>query len=377
MELAKCARWKPEQFYQDDENRQPLNFFKPIVEIERLHPSFEELISRRWKSPARVLLSELMNWYEDVDGNFVEQLQTTGFDSRLWELYLYATFTELGYAFNNEYVAPDFFCEGLPGKFCVEATTVNPSAVTPKEDLLNEPAYFQNYVPIKFGSALFSKLKKKYWELPHVRDIPLVLAIQDFHQPRSMSWSAYALPEYLYGIRQVAVTKHDGSVEKIVEKIQSFKWENKEVPAGFFLQPETAHISAVIANPGGTLAKFDRMGFLGGFGNPEVIMFREGMCFVESSEIAQPFSVAVNNPEYSESWVEGLSVYHNPNAIHPLPAEFIPGAAHFISKDDGIESLMPSFHPLGSITMIFGPVSVERPSEGLASEFKAGHLTTL
>jgi hypothetical protein len=36
----------------------------------------------------------MMHWYEDPDGNFIEQFQTTGFDARLWELYLFAMFCE-------------------------------------------------------------------------------------------------------------------------------------------------------------------------------------------------------------------------------------------------------------------------------------------
>ena len=64
--------------------------------------------------------------------------------------------------------------------------------------------YFDQYVPIKYGSALYSKLKKRYWELPHVEGNSLVLAIQDFHAPASMMWSSNALVEYLYGIRQTA-----------------------------------------------------------------------------------------------------------------------------------------------------------------------------
>lgn len=354
VELAKCARWKAEEFYQGDEKGTPLDFFKPVVSVENFHPSFLEVISRLWKSPARELLSEMMNWYEDVDGNFVQQFQTTGFDARLWELYLYALFTELGYGFNRDYVAPDFLCEGLLGKFFVEATTVNPSATPPTEDRLNEQAYFQNYVPMKFGSALFSKLKKRYWEKPHVADMPLVFAIQDFHQPRSMTWSAYALVEYLYGIRQIANRNDDGSIEDVTEQIEKYKWGDKEIPAGFFLQPDTEHVSAVIANPSGTFAKFDRMGFLGGFGDRRIQMFREGMCFREA-DVPEEFSSEVHSPEYSETWVEGLSVYHNPRAIHPLPIDFIPGAAHFTSDGESIRSFLPPFHPIGSLTVIVGP----------------------
>jgi hypothetical protein len=351
VELAKCAKWKKEEFYQWDEKGEPLDFFKPVVKIDDRHPSFVELTARGRKSPARALLSEMMNWYEDVDGNFVQQFQSTGFDARLWELYLYALFTELGYGFNRDYVAPDFLCEGVPGKFFVEATTVNPSPSPPTVEQQNQRSYFDNYVPIKFGSALYSKLSKRYWEKAHVADLPLVFAIQDFHQPRSMTWSAYALVEYLYGIRQTARINADGTKEDVIEQIEKYKWGDKEIPAGFFLQPETEHVSAVIANPSGTIAKFDRMGFLAGFGDRRIKMFREGMCFRES-DVPEEFKSEVHSPGYSETWVEGLSVYHNPRAIHPLPIEFIPGAAHFVSKDGEIRSVMPSFHPIGSLTLI-------------------------
>ena len=42
-----------------------------------------------------------MHYFQDVDGNFVQQFQSTGFDARLWELYLYALFTEQGYGFES------------------------------------------------------------------------------------------------------------------------------------------------------------------------------------------------------------------------------------------------------------------------------------
>ncbi|HKS27599.1 MAG TPA: hypothetical protein VJS44_07255 [Pyrinomonadaceae bacterium] len=351
--LVKCAKWKNEKFHQGDEKGEPLDFFTPVVKEEKMSESFKRVFSNE-ERPARGLLAEMMNWYEDVDGNFVQQFQSTGFDARLWELYLYALFNELGYTFNRDYAAPDFLCEGLPGKFFVEATTVNPSAVPPTEDELTQKGYSENYVPIKFGSALFSKLQKKYWELPHVEGLPLVFAVQDFHQPLSMTWSASALVQYLYGIRQTLNIKDDGSTEEIIERIDTYEWKGKKIPAGFFRQPDTEHVSAVIANPGGTVAKFDRMGFIAGFGDKNIEITRRGLCFRES-DVPEEFRQEVSVPGYSESWVEGLSVYHNPNAVHPLPEHFIPGAAHFTMKDDSIVGVMPPFHPIGSITSILVP----------------------
>jgi hypothetical protein len=353
IELAKCVKWKKEEFYQGDEKGEPLNFFKPVVPNEKLNHVFREVSIRR-KHPGRDLLSEMMNWYEDVDGNFVEQFQTTGFDARVWELYLYAVFVELGYAFDRTYAMPDFLCTGIPGKFFVEATTVNPSIGGPSIEELTEDQYFRHYLPLKFGSALFSKLKKKYWELPHVGDIPLLFAIQDFHQPFSMSWSTHALIEYLYGVRPILLQREDGATASIIEDVGIYKLGEKEVPSGFFLQPDSEHVSAVIANAGGTFAKFDRMAYLAGFGDRKLQIFRQGHRF-RGLAVLEEFQASVHSPDYSETWTEGLSVYHNPRALYPLPEKYIPTAAHHHFKNDEIVSHMPEFHPAGSITTIFQP----------------------
>lgn len=348
IELAKCLRQRTDNFYQGDEKGEPVDFFRPVVKTEKLNRAFREL-STRGIYPASNLIKEMMHWYEDVDGNFLEQFQSTAFDARLWELYLFALFIELGYAFDRSFQAPDFLCVGLQGKFFVEATTVNPSNPPVNLADMTREEYYRNYVPMKFGSALYSKLKKRYWELEHVKGLPLVFAVQDFHEFQSMSWSFYALSEYLYGARNIKRLKDDGTFEDLTEKIEEYRFGKKTVPAGFFSQPDSENISAVIANPGGTVAKFNRMGHLAGFGDGKVTIFRNGLCF-QDSDVLEPFVIEVNAPDYSETWVEGLSVFHNPHAKHPLPPNYIPGAAHFFLKNGEIFGSLPSFHPIGSTT---------------------------
>ncbi len=62
----------------------------------------------------------MMRWYEDIDGNFVEQFQTTGFNARVWELYLFAALTEANLRLERPDPAPDFLAVvsmvNLPGK---------------------------------------------------------------------------------------------------------------------------------------------------------------------------------------------------------------------------------------------------------------------
>jgi hypothetical protein len=306
------------------------------------------LISSRGASPAHDLLAEMMHYFEDVDGNFVQQFQSTGFDARLWELYLFALFTELGYAFDREHEAPDFHCQGPLGEFFVEATTAHSPPASLELDDSSRQAYFEHHVPIRFGSPLFTKLNKKnkeqkrYWELPHVVGHPFLLAVQDFHEPGSMSWSSSALVELLYGIRQIESRRPDGSLEIVSEGVETYRWEGKEIPSGFFLQPNVENISAVLANPEGTFSKFNRMGFLAGFGDRNIRMIRTGLCY-RTALAPEEFTKNVHLPDYLETWCEGLSVYHNPRATYPFSADAIPGAAHHYSREGRILSSTLSF----------------------------------
>jgi len=232
--LATCLKLPAKSFYQGDEKGVVVDVFKPVVASDKMNHAFREL-STRGSYPASRLLEEMLHWYEDVDGNFLEQFQTTAFDARLWELYLFATFTELGYAFDRSIEAPDFFCIGLPGKFFVEATSVNPSNPPVNLADMTRDEYYRDYVPKKFGSALYSKLKKRYWEKEHVKGFPLVIAIQDFHEFQSMSWSLYALSEFLFGARNIKRRREDGRVESVTEKIE-YAFGGSAVSSGFFFR---------------------------------------------------------------------------------------------------------------------------------------------
>jgi hypothetical protein len=341
----------PEAFHQGDEIGKPLNFFEPVVPREKLHPNFIALSSDPGFSPALGLLREMMHYFEEADGNFVQQFQSTGFDARIWELYLFGLFMELRYGIDRSHSAPDFHCQGLLGEFAVEASTVNPSDETPVIDEANRLEYFEHYVPLKFGSVLYSKLGKRYWELPHVAGRPLLIAVQDFHAPHSMTWSSSALVEYLYGIRQVERIGVGGKPEIVSERVEKYKWEGKkEIPAGFFLQPEAENISAVLANPTATLSKFNRMGFLAGFGRRDIRMLRKSIAYRDSLT-PQEVVDEVHSAGYAETWSEGLSVFHNPYARIPVDPGSFSCAAHHSSRDGRIVSRMPHFHPVGSVTV--------------------------
>jgi hypothetical protein len=171
---------------------------------------------------------------------FIEQFQTTGFDARLWELYLFSTLTELGFVMDRTEHAPDFVGNSLLGTLAIEAVTANPTrddagAIVPPPPLDTQEEvqeFLTNYMPIKFGSALYSKLVKEYWKA-HVRGNPLVLAVQDFTVPGSMTFTRSALSVYLYGYAHDWKYDDNGQLIVTPRRIASHKWGAKEIPSGF------------------------------------------------------------------------------------------------------------------------------------------------
>lgn len=107
-----------------------MNFFEEVPG-RKLHDRYMFLASDPAWTPARSVVANIMRWYEDGDGNFVEQFQTDGFDSRIWEVYLCAMIVENGYIVSHPSPAPDFLAGRLRRRrrFTVEATTVNPSGI--------------------------------------------------------------------------------------------------------------------------------------------------------------------------------------------------------------------------------------------------------
>jgi hypothetical protein len=256
-----------EAFYQGDSVGPPMDFFQTLLPNERLHRLFSELKSGSKYSPARELIEPMMRFYEDVDGNFVEQFQTTGFEPRLWELYLFATFVELGYAQSPKTAVPDFIFKSPLGGLGVEATTVNPpnsGKIEPPQEAQAAAAYLENFIPIKLARVLRRKLTKSapYWKIPEMAGLPFVIAVQDFHAPRAMQLITHAMTEYAFGVRHRI--QHD---KRVIERISEHVWGNVREKSGFFFLPGAENVSAIIINPQGTLNKFNRMGYLTGFGD--------------------------------------------------------------------------------------------------------------
>jgi hypothetical protein len=203
------------------------DLFVPMRGEPDLHPQFRDLIKSPMHAPARAMMRAIYADFDDPDGNFIEQFHTTGFDARTFELYLFALFKEQGWAVDRSRPHPDFCLKKSGVEIFVEATTANQGGPGIKSYKLRPPdrttselqAYLANEVPIRLGSPLFSKLQKKYWELPHVADHTLIFAIESFHGAGSLSHTASSLASYLFGIKQRWYHDDNGNLIIIPDQI--------------------------------------------------------------------------------------------------------------------------------------------------------------
>lgn len=369
IEISTFVNDGNETYSQGDEKHSPKEILKPVVEEDKLHPYFKVLVNEERFEAARNLIKEVVYSYVDPDGHYIKEFQTQGFDARIWELFLYVYLYDTGFEFIHGQAAPDYHVSFFGNECCIEAVTVNasqnpdrPDAEQPKtsEEILK---LVDNYLPIKFGSSLYSKLQKKYWEKEHVKGKPLIIAIHDFHMSGSMVWSRDGLFEYLYG-RRIRLVK-SGDTQKIVdETIESHSWRGKTIPSNFFNLPDAENISAVLFTNAATITKFNRMGKLAGLGGKDLKLIREGFLFNPDPEAFEPipFSRDVDSDDYEETWSDSLIMYHNPRAINPVDPNWVESISHtWLDEDTGeFFGRHQPYDVLSSITLTLLPNSVEQ-----------------
>lgn len=307
-------------------------------------------------------MAEEFAFLNDVDGNFVEQFQTTGFDARLWELFLQAYLRNAGFVVTRPRPAPDFLATRDGITCAIEATTANADPLG--DDVRLRPdsprAEFRQYYverllnayPIRIGSPLFSKLRRGYWSFPEVAGRPFVLALGDLS-----GWgvgAGAALPIYLYGLHSYWAVDQDNRVMVVVEDLSKHQVGKKEVPSGFFRQEGAENISAVLFSCTGTVSKFNRLAVQQGYAEKDVVMLHGGLRYDHAADAVGPIGFCYNvaEREAPEPWGEGVSLFHNPYAIHKMPLGVFPAVAEHELIDGVPQSHIPDFHPLASKTVI-------------------------
>jgi hypothetical protein len=348
----------------------PNSLFAPAIPDGKAHPSFLAVRDHPAYQGGRHLMDETFAAFGDQDGNFVKDFQGPGFSARTWELSLYAYLQEVELALASSGGTPDYVIDG-PSRFAVEATTTQqsrggsvplPSGMLPQvpDDLDKAQAQFV----FQIGKALRNKLLKRfadgsaYWELPHTKDLPFLLAVEAFHAESSLFHSVSFAAEYLYGVHATGEHDAEGKLTITNSPIAGHTYENKTIPSGLFQLPEAAHLCAVLFSNSGTAAQFNRIGAQRGYGDSSTRIVRVGTCADPDPDASLPalFGYVVGDGLHCETFAEAMHVLHNPNAAVPLPKAALPKAAEWSVEDGSLSTTHYGFSALGGLTSVYhGP----------------------
>lgn len=321
----------------------PRSLFATKKPKKLLHPSFEVVSSSSWSKSTRRMMNDAFARFVERDGNFVEQFQTTGFNTRTFELYVSELLHSEGFAPIGSEPQPDFTVVKNDVQISIECTTANPSgndagllayrSINERDsNVADIRDRQQNQLPIRIAGALRAKMQhrldrkkaggKAYWELPHVAGHPFVLAIQTFHEHGSLSFSNVGVIRYLYGIAHRPSWDDEGHLVIETERVDQHKHAEKEIPSGFFDLEGSENVSAVLWTNSGTVPKFTRMAITGPYPDDDVSIVRFGNMIDHdpNAHLPLPFAFIVGDEDAPpETWGTGANLFHNPRAKHPVP----------------------------------------------------------
>ncbi len=348
-----------------------VNLFKDIIPTDKQSRNYKLIRDDIGHKPSRIILNEIYNSFKPIDKNFVQEFQSGGFDSRIWELYLAATFQEQQFYIEGKHDRPDFELSKGDIKIFVEAVTSNPSfnqTIESKMDILNRTTAQElikilsdlvEESTIKTAGALCSKLNKEYWNLDWVKGYPIIIAVESFHHSLSHLISDSYLINYLYGIQHLWKYNKSGKLNITESQIFEHTAKNKSIPSNFFGLPNSENISAVIFSNSGTISKFNRIGELQGYGNNRIKIVRRGINYDHDPNSSTPvdFAHVVGERGSDENWSQGISMYHNPKAKYPIDVNLFPNILHG-HYNSGFYASIPKFFPLSSHTEIYIPADL-------------------
>jgi hypothetical protein len=313
-----------------------VDLFEDIAPKTKQHPIYQLLCEEKY-APERAVVMDWARGFPDRDGKFPFEFQTT-FEPCLWELYVFAFLKEIRAEVNFSFSSPDFVVNSGQ-ELTIEATICAPPAggAPPHghkfSDLPDDLNEFNSQATLRICNSFTSKAKKyktQYSVLPHVKGKPFVVAIASFDRPFSHMVANRPIISALYGV----YFDEELTIANKTTKIVSYgvcgvvKRENIDVPLGYFLDKAYRHVSAVVYSPLATWGKLRALA-----DNP----FAKSvyMTFHPGSDGLMPLVKSTPKDRYLEHLLDGLYVFHNPFADHPLhPSTFShPRLAQFFVND--------------------------------------------
>ncbi|MFZ1219518.1 MAG: hypothetical protein WAO00_09505 [Chthoniobacterales bacterium] len=353
-----------------------LDLFTPVVPEERFHQSFRRVLSRPTPYD-KAILAQWADGFIDRDGKFVREFQTS-FDSSFWELYLHAAFKELGMACDFQWARPDF-CIRLPKPFSVEASVAlnaqGTLAVT-ETNPLEMPADFKEFnrqAIIRLSNTVHSKYKRyveSYSQLNHVCGKPFVLAITAFDRPHFYLQAQRAVEALLYRYyvdEDTYLKEHpDRDVPLLAEDLPFvLKDSGEPLPLGIFCDESMAGISAIVQSTAATWSKVRALG-----GDPDVMI----TAIYENRAEGGEYLFKGPKTRYSESILDGLRIYHNPHAEHPLDPSLFRRSEIFQATSKGPVSVIGlnenKRNLVNRSAMTFRPGFMKKVLEGMDPDTK-------
>lgn len=305
------------------------DLFKIVDDEIKLEARFQFLISLPYLSSARGEINRIYNSWNGFDKDFAKQFQTTNYEARLWELYLFEFLNSHKFEISkSNQERPDFKIASSTETIYIECVTSN-STNGDRSDLLLNTVNHEDEVDFisRIGSALYSKLSKKYYNLDWVKGKPLVFAIQPYHNSEAFNMNVYSVVKYLYGIEISSKLNESGVKITEFQKVSNKKkLKNGDLVdiESFFDLPNSEHVSGIIFTNSATLGKFTRMGFQNGFdaGETSDIIY-SGICHNNDPTDIKPghFINSIKDKPF-DNYNYGVTFFHNPNAKYPIDENF-------------------------------------------------------
>lgn len=323
-----------------------LDLFTPIAEDEKQHSIFKMILQDQY-APEREVLNQWAKGFEDRDGKFVYEFQTT-FESSMWELYLNAFLNELGAETNFTHHAPDFITH-INRPVVIEATIAAPPlggeapAGHSQKFAPTDFAEFNRQSAIRISNSLSAKIKKyreNYSSLGWVKDKPYVIGLASLDRPFSHYAVNRAIVAVLYGLYvDEETTIATGSKNLIKYPVDAVvKNENTNIPVGLFTTNEYKDVSAIIYSSLATWGKIRGLA-----DNPQAMTVYH-TCHLPTGDSIIPEMRFTKKSDYQESIADGLHILHNPFAEHPLDVSTFNHsrvAQYFFDPDKGLDVVAP------------------------------------
>lgn len=302
-----------------------MQLFTPIVSEDKLHPNF-----RNFVRPENVFALDVLNdWaagFTDRDNKFVQEFQTT-FNSSFWELYVFAVLKKYGLKVDFSKEAPDF-CLDDAG-FNIECVVAEHAAgAIPEHERLTAEIptdlnEFNRRCIIRLSNALHAKAKKyreRYSQLDHVKGRPFVIAAANFSEPHITMAAQRPIDAVLHAYyvdeeKWLALPEPRPPL-KGEPLPRVLKDNGAPVELGIFQTPEFREISAVVFSGVAYMGKVRALA-------QDPLTTSVFTALRKNLSGSRPHVIEAKAGQYQESLLDGLRVYHNPYADHPLdPATF-------------------------------------------------------